>query len=213
MGRCANPRSPEGDEAAGQLRRERRVMPEGLSATEVGKEIGEHAERHAEHVSTHDRVVSIVEAILLSIVTITAAWSGYSAAKWSTESSLSLAKASATRSQANRAFQQALTFRSQDAANFNAWFSAYLAGDKVGERVAEKRFRPEYDVAFRAWLALRPFTNPHAPKGARAERPAVHAAVQTGRPGRGGAARRPGRRVLREGRTRGHARRRVHPRH
>ena len=98
-------------------------------------------------------------------MTITAAWSGYSAAKWSTESSLSLAKASATRAKANRAFQQSLTYRAQDAANFNAWFSAYLNGDRNGERVAEKRFRPEYDVAFRAWLETRPFTNPNAPKG------------------------------------------------
>src|SRR6185312_13934195 len=96
---------------------------------------------------------------------ITAAWSGYSAAKWSTESSLALARASADRTKANRAFQEALTFRAQDAANFNAWFAAYLAHDQNGQRVAERRFRPEYDVAFRAWLALKPFTNPNAPKG------------------------------------------------
>jgi hypothetical protein len=133
-------------------------MPEGLSATEVGKEIGEHAEHHRDPaLHKHDRLISIAEAVLLSLVTITAAWSGYSAAKWST--------ASADRTKANRAFQEALTFRAQDAANFNAWFSAYLADDKAGQRVAERRFRPEYDVAFRAWLALKPFTNPNAPKG------------------------------------------------
>jgi hypothetical protein len=141
------------------------TVPEGLSPTEVGKEIGEHAVHAREHVHRHDRLISIVEAVLLSVVTITAAWSGYSAAKWSTESSLQLAKASATRAQANRAFQQSLTLRSQDAANFNAWFAAYLAGKKREELVAEKRFRPQYDVAFRAWLATKPFTNPAAPKG------------------------------------------------
>jgi hypothetical protein len=144
-------------------------MPEGLSPSEVGKEIGEHA-RHAEHqaaesVRRHSRSLSIAEAVLLSVVALTAAWSGYAAAKWSTESSLKLAKASATRAKANRAFQGALTLRSQDAANFNAWFTAYLLGDKKGERVAERRFRPEYDVAFRAWLTTKPFTNPNAPKG------------------------------------------------
>jgi hypothetical protein len=31
--------------------------------------------------------------------------------------------------------------------------------------VAENRFRPNYDLAFRAWLATKPFANPHAPKG------------------------------------------------
>jgi hypothetical protein len=140
-------------------------MPEGLSATEVGKDIGEHAERHREARHPHDRLLSIAEAVLLSIVTVTAAWSGYSAAKWNTEASLELNKATATRAKANRAFQASLTLRSQDAANFNAWFAAYLTGDKQNMHVAEKRFRTEYDVAFRAWLATKPFTNPHAPKG------------------------------------------------
>jgi len=144
-------------------------MPEGLSASEVGKEIGEHAQ-HAEHqvaasLHRHARAISIAEAALLSVVALTAAWSGYAAAKWSTEASLKLAKATATRTKANRAYQGALTLRSQDASNFNAWFFAYLSGNRHGERVAEKRFRPQYDVAFRAWLATKPFTNPNAPKG------------------------------------------------
>ena len=144
-------------------------MPEGLSPSEVGKEIREHAahrsKRGAEGLHRHDRLVSIAEAVLLAIVALTAAWAGYSAAKWGTESSLKLAQASATRTKANRAFQLASTTRAQDASNFNAWYVAYVAGDRNAERVAEKRFRPNYDVAFRAWLATNPFTNPKAPKG------------------------------------------------
>ena len=140
-------------------------MPEGLSPTEVGKEIGEHAAHHGAAHTRRDELISIGEAVLLSIVTIVAAWSGYSAAKWSTHSSLDLAKATATRTKANRAFQQSLTLRTQDAANFNAWFAAYLARNMRGKQVAEKRFRSQYDVAFRAWLATKPFTNPNAPKG------------------------------------------------
>ena len=59
-------------------------MPEGLSPTEVGKEIGEHAAHHGRAHTRRDELISIGEAVLLSIVTIVAAWSGYSAAKWST---------------------------------------------------------------------------------------------------------------------------------
>ncbi len=142
-------------------------MPEGLSAVEVGKEI----EQHAKHAPAHavgnrgDRIVSIGEALLLSIVTLVAAWSGYSAAKWGTESSLKLAQASATRTKANRAYQQALIFRVEDATMFNAWFAARLAGDANDARVAEDRFRPEYRVAFEDWLATHPFSNPDAPPG------------------------------------------------
>jgi hypothetical protein len=84
-------------------------MAEGLSASEVGKEIAEHHEHHedrdhgaGEH-GARDRVISIFEALILSIVALLAAWSGYSAAKWGTESSLSLAKASTTRNKASLA--------------------------------------------------------------------------------------------------------------
>jgi hypothetical protein len=144
-------------------------MPEGLPPSEVGKEIHEHAAHHVERVEEglhrHDRLVSIAEAVLLAIVALTAAWAGYSAAKWGTEASLKLAKASATRTKANRAFQLAATTRAQDASDFNAWFVAFVAGNTNAERVAERRFRPNYDLAFRAWLATKPFTNPNAPKG------------------------------------------------
>ena len=142
-------------------------MPEGFSATEVGKEIGDHAKHAGDHggMHKHDRIITISEAVLLSAVAIIAAWSGFSAAKWGTESSLKLAKASATRSEANRAYQQALTIRAGDATTFNAWFGAYITGNKAAAVVAERRFLPEYRAAFRAWLATHPFTNPKAPPG------------------------------------------------
>jgi hypothetical protein len=79
-----------------------------------------------------------------------------------------------------RAFQESLTFRVGDATTFNAWFGAYLTGDKDAIRIAEKRFRPDYRAAFDAWMATRPFTNPHAPPGpqsmpqyGRRERPSL----------------------------------------
>jgi hypothetical protein len=147
-------------------------VPEGLSATEAGHKIAEHAQHEAEHEgrSRGDKRVSIAEALLLSIVTILAAWAGYSAAKWGTESSLNLAKASATRVKANRAFQEALTYRVGDAVTFNAWYSAHVAGNENDMRVARKyiEFLPNYGAAFDAWLATRPFTNPNAPPGPEA---------------------------------------------
>src|SRR5438876_10348300 len=104
-------------------------MPEGLSPQEVGKEIGDHAKpdgRDDAHVG-RDRLVSIAEAVLLSIVALTAAWSGYAAAKWSTESRVVLAKSSTVRAKANRADLAALTVRNFDSSTFEAWFSAYTA--------------------------------------------------------------------------------------
>jgi len=145
-------------------------VPEGLSPSEVGKEIAEHRARAAKNGPTaerkgHDRLITIVEATLLAVVAVLAAWSGFAAAKWGTESSLELAQASAARTQANRAAYQAADLRNFDSLTFNAWFTAYVAGNKNAMRVAEYRFRPEFMVAFQAWLRTHPFTNPNAPKG------------------------------------------------
>ena len=76
-----------------------------MSPEEVGKEIAHHAKDTAAGRSAdrHDRILSIAEAVLLSIVALMAAWSGYAAAKWSTESRVKLAEASTLRSEANRA--------------------------------------------------------------------------------------------------------------
>src|SRR5262245_2847575 len=142
-------------------------MPEGLSAQEVGKEIGEHGSsgRGDRTEERHFRTVSIVEAVLLSIVALLAAYSGYAAAKWSTESRVQLAEASTKRSEANRADLQAMSLRNFDSSTFEAWFTAYTLGNKQAMALAEHRFRPEFRVAFDAWRATHPETNPNAPKG------------------------------------------------
>ena len=148
-------------------------MPEGLSASEVGKEIAEHREHtSAEHApaehapaqhARRDRWVAIVEAVLLSVVALLAAWSGYSAAKWGTESSLSLAKASGTRSKASLALIQANQIRTLDSVSFNAAETAYAANNVKLFRLDVNRLRAGYRPAFEAWLALHPLKNPHAP--------------------------------------------------
>jgi hypothetical protein len=151
-------------------------MPEGLSPSEVGKEIAEHrhqaeekekeqGEGSATEAKGRERWLTITEATLLAVVAVLAAWSGFASAKWSTHSSLDLAKASAARTQANRAAYQAADLKNFDSLTFNAWFTAYVANNKAAMRVAEERFRPVFDTAFKAWLATHPFTNPSAPKG------------------------------------------------
>jgi hypothetical protein len=145
-------------------------MPEGLSAPEVGKEIAEHA-KHGKPNGPHDpherrdRLVSIAEAVLLSVVALLAAWSGYAAAKWSTESRVGLAEASAARTKANRANLEAIEVRNFDSSTFEAWFTAYAAHNQQAMALAQHRFRPAFNVAFEAWRATKPETNPNAPRG------------------------------------------------
>ncbi len=142
-------------------------MPEELTAEEVPAAVAEHGEaggRGGAH-ERRERNVSIAEAVLLSIVTLLAAWSGYAAAKWSTESRITLAAASAARTTASRASLEAIELRNFDSSAFEAWFTAYTLDNAEAVRVAVHRFRPPFRVAFDAWRATKPETNPDAPPG------------------------------------------------
>src|SRR6476661_3785286 len=139
-------------------------MPEGLSASEVGKEISERA-KHADPHERRDRFISIIEAVLLSVVALLAAWSGYAAAKWSTQSRVEIATASSLRIEGDQANADFFELRNFDSSSFESWFAAFIAGNKAAMRLAEHRFRPEFKVAFDAWRATKPETNRDAPRG------------------------------------------------
>jgi hypothetical protein len=131
-------------------------VAEGLDATEVGKELAKHGRENGE-TTGRDRALSIVEATLLAVVAILAAWSGYAAAKWGTESSLQLAQAATARNEATRLNLTAQENRALDSITFNAWLAAYAAGNEPAMAVTERRFRPEFKVAFDAWMKTDPF--------------------------------------------------------
>jgi hypothetical protein len=52
------------------------------------------------------------------------------------------ARASAERTKANRAYTEAIVIRTLDSVSFNAWFTAFTAGNINDERLAENRMRP-----------------------------------------------------------------------
>ena len=147
-------------------------MPEGLDPIETGKKLHEHGEaqdKQAEgkdgHSDRHSRIIQISEAVLLSIVTVTAAWAGYSAARWGTASRVDIAQSSALRNVATRDYLTATSLRNFDSSTFNAWFTAFTLNSPQKEAIAIRRFRPAFLVAFNAWMATDPLHNPHAPPG------------------------------------------------
>jgi len=150
-------------------------MPEGLNPIEAGKKLHEHGEAaheqaaegdsHKKPTDRHSRIVQIGEAALLALVTITAAWAGYSAAKWGTASRIDIAQSSTLRNLATRDDLTAISLRNFDAATFNAWFIAFTLNSPQKEAIAIHRFRPEFLVAFNAWMATDPLHNPDAPPG------------------------------------------------
>ena len=150
-------------------------MPEGLNPIETGKKLHEHGEAAHEQDgqaggsgkpdSRHHRIVQIGEAVLLALVTITAAWAGYSAARWGTASRIEIAQSSSLRNLATRDDLTAISLRNFDSSTFTAWFVAWTLNNPQKEAVAIRRFRPAFLVAFKAWLATDPLHNPHSPPG------------------------------------------------
>src|ERR1700712_6006171 len=95
----------------------------------------------AHHLSPrHDRLITIAEAVVLSLVTLAVAWSGYAAAKWSSESSVRLAVAAEDRTDASRADLDAREDRNFDLSTFDGWFDAYVAKNQEAMDLAERRF-------------------------------------------------------------------------
>src|SRR5262249_19829036 len=123
------------------------LMAEGLDPIESGKKLHEHGEKahkrtkeeNGESSDRHSRIVQICEAVLLALVTIPAAWAGYSAATWNTASRSDIARSLALRNLASRADLTATTLRNFDASTFNAWFIAYTLNNPQKEAIAERR--------------------------------------------------------------------------
>jgi hypothetical protein len=69
------------------------------------------------------------------------------------------------RNLASRADLAALSTRNFDSSTFNAWFTAFTLDDPQKQAIAERRFRPEFRVAFDAWMATDPLRNPRAAPG------------------------------------------------
>ncbi len=149
-------------------------MPEGPDPIEAGRGLHDHAELAREkpergngdhQAADHSRIVQVCEAVLLALVTVAAAWAGYSAARWNTTSRIQVVRSATLRNFATRDDLTAISLRNFDSSTFNDWFVALTLHSKQGERIAIHRFRPQFLVAFNAWLATDPLHNPTALPG------------------------------------------------
>jgi len=112
-----------------------------------------------------DRWFQVVTAIMLGVVAVATAWSGYQATRWAGEQSTLYAQASALRVESTRESTLAGQYKLYDSIIVNNWINAYTQGNTKLAKIFERRFRPELQVAFTAWMATNPFTNPNAPPG------------------------------------------------
>ena len=142
-------------------------MPEVNANVEIAQQLHEHGAGQAPPEPSRRRIETfeILEAILLAVVAVTTAFSGYHAARWDGESSRAYSAASTLRVDSNEAQLSSNGTLAYDATVFTAWLQAYSAGDEKLQILLQRRFTPEYEVAFQAWLKTKPFTDPQAPPG------------------------------------------------
>jgi hypothetical protein len=110
-------------------------------------------------------VIEIIEAVILALVAVATAWSGYQAAKWAGNRAEQYAKASRLRVTAEGLATLAGQERIYDSDTFNSWIAAKLGGKPEAAEFFERRFRDEYRPAFAAWMSTDPFNNAQAPPG------------------------------------------------
>ena len=126
-------------------------------------EVVEHLSRARGRAGT--LAVEIVEGLLLATVALMTAWSGYQSALWDSRSASTYSLASRLRISAQGAQTRSGQEMLYDSSTFNSWLEATQAGNTTLASFFERRFRPEYKVAFDAWLITDPLHNPLAPPG------------------------------------------------
>jgi hypothetical protein len=109
--------------------------------------------------------IEILEALILALVAVATAWSGYQAAQWAGKRAEQYAGASRLRVTAEGLATLAGQERIYDSDTFNSWLAAKLDGKAEAAEFFERRFRAEYRPAFTAWLNTDPFHNAQAPPG------------------------------------------------
>jgi hypothetical protein len=127
----------------------------------------EHVHVHAPHelsesseaVSSRERILEIIAAVMLSLATVAIAWSGYQAARWSGLQARLYTEASTARSLANRDAVKGSQERLQDLLNFNRWLEVSTQGNTQLADLYQRRFRDEFRPAFDAWIAQDPLNN------------------------------------------------------
>ena len=110
-----------------------------------------------------DRWTEILSAIMLGLVAMATAWSGYQSARWGGVQSTKYSEAGALRVESTRASALAGQQTQIDVGLFSNWLNAYADENLPLEEFYRERFRAEFMPAFNAWIATEPAVNPEAP--------------------------------------------------
>ena len=134
----------------------------------VNIELAHHlSERNESPSSLGHEILEIAEAVVLAIVAIATAWSGYQAALWTGHQSELYGEASRLRIQAEGAATYSNQEQLYNASTVDEWLKAEAHGDKKLADLFERRLLAEFRPAFEAWKKTDPLNNPDAPASPR----------------------------------------------
>ena len=139
-------------------------MPESAGGSNI--ELAHHLSEHKgeSHSRAHE-ILEIVEAVVLAIVAVSTAWSGYQAALWTGHQQQLYGLASRYRVQAEGTATTANQERLYNASTVVEWLKAEATGQEKLSDLFERRFLPEFRPAFESWKKTDPLNNPDAPPG------------------------------------------------
>jgi hypothetical protein len=140
-------------------------MPETVSTPEVAHAIGHGHHGEREKAGRRTELIEILEAVLLAVVAVATAWSGYQTGLWDARQAHLYGLSNKYRAAENRAATISGQQRLYDTTTFAFWLQTKAQGDDRAAALFRRRFRPEYRPAFNAWLKTDPIHNPKAPAG------------------------------------------------
>jgi hypothetical protein len=108
--------------------------------------------------------LELLVTVLLVVAAVATSWSSYQATRWHGEQAQATSRTNAVRIEAARASSLAEAQTEVDVATFIAWADADQNGEQGLAAFYLDRFRPEFGIAFDAWIATDPFTDPGAPE-------------------------------------------------
>jgi hypothetical protein len=111
-----------------------------------------------------ERRLELISTVLLALATVATAWAAYQSRQWTGVQSQGYSKATANRIGENRFAALANRQVQIDVATFIQWVDAREQDHPALADFYRTRFRSEFQPAFAAWLATKPFGNPQAPK-------------------------------------------------
>jgi len=105
----------------------------------------------------------LLATVLLVVAALATSWSSYQATRWNGEQAAAAGRTTAIRLEATRAQGLAESQSQVDVATFIAWADADQRDEQDLADFYVDRFREEFVVAFDAWQATDPLTDPEAP--------------------------------------------------